>query len=116
MIGPRGVMNRTQLYRHVLREIAQAVSSIFSLFIPFFNIEYPFFIKSKTPLAKRDKTIASSLRAIIAKPRQDDKERQLFNHDMQNVITFMRSQRQHKVCFPSSALRIHLTYTCVEID
>ena len=28
----------------------------------------------------------------------------------------MRSQRQHKVCFPSSALRIHLTYTCVEID
>jgi hypothetical protein len=107
-------LSHTQVYRQVLREIAQAVSEILFCFPYFLIFNAP--LQSKSPRATRNKTITSSLRAIIAKPRQDDKDRQLFNHDIQNVIAFMRSQREHKVCcFPLRSKTLSDMYV-VEID
>ncbi|KAF7968627.1 hypothetical protein HWV62_29793 [Athelia sp. TMB] len=68
-------INYVHAYRSVLREVTKS---------------------SKVAQAARDKSITSSLRTIIAKQRADPKEIELFNHDIQNVVTFMRAQREHK--------------------
>ncbi|KZP32868.1 hypothetical protein FIBSPDRAFT_1036497 [Athelia psychrophila] len=69
-------INHVKAYRSVLREVSKS---------------------SKAPHATRDKTVTSSLRAIIAKQRTEEKEIELFNHDIQNVATFLRAQREHKI-------------------
>ncbi|KIM90732.1 hypothetical protein PILCRDRAFT_999 [Piloderma croceum F 1598] len=96
-------INHAQVYRQVLREVSRT---------------------SNTPRATRDKTVASSLRAIIAKQRQDAKDRQLFNHDIQNVVTFLRAKREHKILMDrynplfdlTAQERIHATARRVGLD
>ncbi|KDQ64829.1 hypothetical protein JAAARDRAFT_118866 [Jaapia argillacea MUCL 33604] len=67
-------MNPRHAYRTIVREVAKA---------------------SVAPPAKRNKAIASSFRTIFTEKRPDtDPER--FNADIQNAITFIRSQRVYK--------------------
>ncbi|KAI9067622.1 hypothetical protein FKP32DRAFT_1563474 [Trametes sanguinea] len=47
------------------------------------------------PRAKRPKTVASHVRAVVEK-RRDGNDSEQFFHDMRNVVTFMRSQRTYR--------------------
>ncbi|TFY83851.1 hypothetical protein EWM64_g173 [Hericium alpestre] len=61
-------------YRNVVREVAKA---------------------SVSPRATRNEAISRNFRDIFQKNIQD-KQSETFHHDIQNAITFMRSQRLHK--------------------
>ena len=56
----------------------------------------PTFPQSVSSRTTRNKAIASSFRSLFEKPRNSS-ELARFEHDMQDAITFMRSQRMHKV-------------------
>ena len=45
--------------------------------------------------ATRSKTIAKNFRAVIENGRQSDPQH--FDHDLENAVTFLRSQRMYKV-------------------
>ncbi|EPT02858.1 hypothetical protein FOMPIDRAFT_55139 [Fomitopsis schrenkii] len=45
--------------------------------------------------ATRSKTIANHLRAVIENSRHSNP--QYFDHDLENAVTFMRSQRMYKI-------------------
>ncbi|KAJ8590333.1 hypothetical protein M405DRAFT_766567 [Rhizopogon salebrosus TDB-379] len=68
------VAHHAHVYRKVLREIAKA---------------------SVKPRSARNKDIASNFRAFFAENAQSGDARP-FQHDMQNVLTFLGSQRQYK--------------------
>ncbi|KAH9844013.1 uncharacterized protein C8Q71DRAFT_730918 [Rhodofomes roseus] len=61
-------------YRSVVRELNRALTS--------------------AP-ATRSKTIAKNFRAVIENGRQSNPQH--FDHDLANALTFMRSQRMHKM-------------------
>ncbi|KAI0347305.1 hypothetical protein BDW22DRAFT_1387429 [Trametopsis cervina] len=64
----------TSVYRSVVREINRSATS---------------------PRVTRNAVVTANFRALFEKQRSgEDKER--FDHDIQNAITFMRSQRTHK--------------------
>ncbi|KAG1753972.1 uncharacterized protein EDB91DRAFT_1100933 [Suillus paluster] len=64
----------THVYRKVVREIAKA---------------------SITPRSARNKDIASNFRVLFAQSGQAG-DAQSFQRDMQNVLTFLQSQREYK--------------------
>lgn len=53
-------------------------------------------VQSVTAPATRNKVIVSNFRTLFEKKRNAE-EQARFDHDMKNAITFMRSQRLHKV-------------------
>ncbi|KAH7930109.1 hypothetical protein BV22DRAFT_1055798 [Leucogyrophana mollusca] len=63
-----------QIYRSVVREVAKA---------------------SISPRSRRNKDISSNFRAIFENNRRADNA-QTFDRDMENVVTFLRSQREYK--------------------
>ncbi|KAG1833071.1 YwlC protein [Suillus variegatus] len=68
------VAHHTHVYRKVVREIAKATVK---------------------PRLARNKDIASNFRALFTQSgRPEDTQR--FHHDMQNALTFLRSQREYK--------------------
>ncbi|KIJ69991.1 hypothetical protein HYDPIDRAFT_164186 [Hydnomerulius pinastri MD-312] len=64
----------TRLYRSVVREVAKA---------------------SISPRAQRNKEIPANFRTLFDRNCRSDNS-QAFEHDAQNIVTFMRSQREHK--------------------
>jgi len=60
-----------RLYRRVVREIARA---------------------SISPRTQRNKDISNSFRSVFEK----SSERESFRHDVENIVTFMRSQTEYK--------------------
>ncbi|KAG2369865.1 hypothetical protein BDR07DRAFT_1266208 [Suillus spraguei] len=68
------VAHHTHVYRRVVREIAQATVK---------------------PRLARNKDIASNFRVLFAQSGQSE-DVQHFQHDMQNALTFLRSQREYK--------------------
>jgi len=50
---------------------------------------------STSPRTQRNKDISANLRGLFERHGQSD-EREVFRHDVENVVTFMRSQREYK--------------------
>ncbi|KAF8842297.1 hypothetical protein BDN67DRAFT_899641 [Paxillus ammoniavirescens] len=63
-----------QLYRNVVREVAKA---------------------SISPRTQRNKEISASFRILFDQNSQSEESR-VFRHDIENIVTFMRSQREYK--------------------
>ncbi|KAG2152173.1 YwlC protein [Suillus cothurnatus] len=68
------VVHHTHVYRKVVREIAKVTGK---------------------PRLARNKDIASNFRALFAQSGRPE-DAQHFQHDMQNALTFLRSQREYK--------------------
>lgn len=66
------VSQHARLYRHVIREVAKA---------------------SIVPRAQRSKEISANIRALFDQSCRSE----TFQHDIENTLTFMRSQREYKV-------------------
>ncbi|KIK97986.1 hypothetical protein PAXRUDRAFT_824367 [Paxillus rubicundulus Ve08.2h10] len=64
----------TQLYRSVVREVARA---------------------STSSRMQRNKEISATFRTLFDRNSQSE-ESQVFRHDIDNIVTFMRSQREYK--------------------
>ena len=78
-------------YRGVVRELYKSVSDA--------DLVYgctAYLVQSVSSRATRNKTIASNFRALFERPRTEE-ESERFNHDIENALTFMHSQRMHKV-------------------
>ncbi|KAL4241456.1 hypothetical protein ABKN59_000243 [Abortiporus biennis] len=65
----------TSAYRQVVREVNKAAVA---------------------PPPKRNRVIVSNFRALFTPQRKED-EQQHFQHDIENAILFMKSQRMHKI-------------------
>ncbi|KAI0049596.1 hypothetical protein FA95DRAFT_1604238 [Auriscalpium vulgare] len=68
-------MSNTQTYRAIVREVSKA---------------------SIVPRASRSRTLLSTLRSIVEQ-RPEAADTHAFDSDLQNAVTFLRSQRMHKV-------------------
>ncbi|KAG2754700.1 hypothetical protein P692DRAFT_20869542 [Suillus brevipes Sb2] len=68
------VAHHIHVYRQVVRETAKATAK---------------------PRLARNKDIASNFRALFAQSGRPE-DAQHFQHDMQNALTFLRSQREYK--------------------
>ncbi|KAJ3485039.1 hypothetical protein NLI96_g5238 [Meripilus lineatus] len=66
--------SRIAAYRSVVREVYKA---------------------SVSPRSTRNKTITANFRSIFSARRKPEEQSQ-FDRDMENVVTFMRSQRMHR--------------------
>ncbi|KAI0069049.1 hypothetical protein BV25DRAFT_1817987 [Artomyces pyxidatus] len=67
--------SRTSAYRTLVREVSRA---------------------SITPRPDRSQTIIVNFRSIFAQQSAEGPSAQAFDHDVQNAITFLQSQRQYK--------------------
>ncbi|TFK56052.1 hypothetical protein OE88DRAFT_704475 [Heliocybe sulcata] len=83
-------VHQRSLYRSVLRELRKGVSTILSDMNGSCSSE-----QSVAPRPNRNKTILSSFRTMFEKSR-DEESSESFSADMENAITFLRSQRTYK--------------------
>lgn len=97
--------SRIAAYRSVVREVYKAVSCCIDSLSS--NSEAP--NQSVSPRSTRNKTITANFRSIFSARRKPEEQSQ-FDRDMENVVTFMRSQRMHRVR-RLMTLRQKLTHT-----
>ncbi|KAH7887801.1 hypothetical protein F5I97DRAFT_1806262 [Phlebopus sp. FC_14] len=82
----------SRFYRSVVREVAKAVrgTALFKRQPAHIDL-----LQSHLPPAQRNKEISANFRALFDRKRQSV-DLQEFTHDVENVVTFMRSQRRYK--------------------
>lgn len=95
------VSQHAQLYRNVVREVAKAVNDILPhpIHLPA-DLQTPW--QSISPRTQRNKEISASFRTLFDRNSQSEGSR-VFRHDIENIVTFMHSQREYKVVAAHSA-------------